>query len=148
MYTPCRPLRLQLLLEREIPMTNNIDPLTVLATDADVAGWMNEARAVATAAAVWDISAAISCASVCLFSQIQTVHVYRSHHLTSTHNHGTAINASACNSHALRVSRQIVSRWKTPQWSPAALVGLCAGAQAVPQSWCHSGHDGIAVLDA
>ena len=29
--------------EREIPMTNNIDPLTVLATDADVAGWMNEA---------------------------------------------------------------------------------------------------------
>lgn len=24
-------------------MTNNIDPLTVLATDADVAGWMNEA---------------------------------------------------------------------------------------------------------
>ncbi|CAL1153127.1 unnamed protein product [Cladocopium goreaui] len=28
--------------QREIPMTNNIDPLTVLATDADVAGWMNE----------------------------------------------------------------------------------------------------------
>ena len=25
-------------------MTQNIDPLAVLATDADVAGWMNEAR--------------------------------------------------------------------------------------------------------
>lgn len=28
--------------QREIPMTNGIDPLTVLASDADVAGWMNE----------------------------------------------------------------------------------------------------------
>eukprot|EP00439_Symbiodinium_sp_Y106_P047493 s1232_g6.t1 len=28
--------------QREIPMTQNIDPLAVLATDADVAGWMNE----------------------------------------------------------------------------------------------------------
>ncbi|CAJ1459802.1 unnamed protein product, partial [Effrenium voratum] len=28
--------------QREIPMTNNIDPLSVLASDADVAGWMNE----------------------------------------------------------------------------------------------------------
>ena len=25
-------------------MTNGIDPLTVLASDADVAGWMNEAK--------------------------------------------------------------------------------------------------------
>ena len=25
-------------------MTHNIDPLAVLATDADVAGWMNEAN--------------------------------------------------------------------------------------------------------